>query len=389
MRQGYEKVCLSTWQVVAQCRYWGLTGQTTTMIRLAFGALGERWRFTAALVGLALAVASCSSGQVDSAGQDTATQEIEIIENTTTAAPAPDATVARQAGEPSTLSRTAGEPATGDAPSSAAASNGTPLVHVLGSIRSIEDETTDFSEGVPPLLSDLATIASVGCSPTECPATAVATWAEGTLEIVNVATRSAASEGTGPLGTYVGDLQREGVAVIGYGATLEDATRPIVFTNGEEEIAIFAMSLDPGNQAIATADTPGVAGVEAIESVQELIEANRNSGRGVVVLVDWGDTDERSPSADQTESVAQIAEAGADAIIGHGSDFLQRFDLVDQTAVAYNLGNSSISTTEPLRADTAVLRLEFDSPGRSCLLPATAGPSGPALDLPDNVDCAQ
>ena len=357
----------------------------------AFGALSTLRRHYAVVAGLALVLASCSSGQADSTGGETATGEIELIETTTTTTASVNARegVARQAGEPSP-GRIAGGPSA-DTPTTASNSvaDATQLVHVLGSIRSIEDQTADFSAGVPPLLNDLATIASIGCSPTECPATAVATWAEGTLEIVNVATRTAASEGLGQLEAYVGDLQREGIAVIGFGATIDDATRPIVFSNGNEEIAIFALSLDPDNPAIAANDAPGVAGLDSVGAIGELVTANRDSGRGVIVLVDWGDDDRRSPTIEQTDSITQIIDAGADAIIGHGSDFLQRFDLVDQTAVAYNLGNSSVTTTDPLRADTAVLRLEFDSPGRSCLLPATAGPSGPALDLPDSVSCGQ
>ena len=84
----------------------------------------------------------------------------------------------------------------------------------------------------------------------------------------------------------------------------------------------------------------------------------------------------------------QLIDAGANAIIGHGSDFLQRFDQVSTGVVAYGLGNAVPASAEPLRRDTSVLRLEFDRPGTSCLLPATATESGPSLDDEATLDCS-
>lgn len=283
----------------------------------------------------------------------------------------------RQAGEPALgrVAREPGEPLP-------------PVVHVLGSIRSIADETVRFSNDASPVVDDLATIVSQGCTPGECPAGQLGQWAGDQVEIVNVATRAAASEGTGQLGAHVADLRESGLTVIGYGESAESAAAPVIFTTGAQEIAIHAISLDPDNPALATESTAGVSGIAQLDLLRESIIDNRNNGRGVVVLVDWGIQEGRAPTDQQIADVEQIVDAGADAIVGHGSDFLQRFDLVSQSAVAYSLGNASITTADPLRADTAILRLEFDTPGRSCLLPATAGPSGPALDLPEDTTCA-
>lgn len=284
----------------------------------------------------------------------------------------------RLAGDPN-VGRSAGEPG----------QDAAPLLHVLGSIRSVADSTATFGDDAEVVRNDLATIASVGCAPSDCPVTALAPWASGQIEVLNIATGEAASEGADELGAYVTEFREAGITTLGYGNTISAAIEPVIVRNGNNRVAIHSITLDPDNTALATDDTPGLAGVTALDSLRQAVIANRNNGLGVVVLVDWGGNALRSPSPEQVIDVEQLVDAGADAIIGHGSDFLLRFDLVGQTAVAYGLGNASITAADPLRADTAILRLEFDTPGRSCLLPATAGPSGPSLDDPTDLTCRQ
>ena len=324
-------------------------------------------------------LAACSGGERPTLSEN-------IVVNTT---PKQDTvTFGRQAGEPA-VGRVAREP--GDAAAAQAASQaGLPepaVIHVMGSVRSIADETVQFGANAEPVFSDLATVVSQGCAPTACPAPALGTWADGAIEIINVATVSATADGAEPLESHVADLQQRGLTVIGFGQDASEAIAPVIFTNGEQEIAVHAISLAVDNPGAATADTPGISGVANLDDLRESVIANRNGGRGVIVLVDWGDIDGRAPTEDQIADVQQLVDAGADAVVGHGSDFLQRLDLVNQTAVAYGLGNSSVTTAEPLRADTAIMRLEFATPGRSCLLPATAGPSGPSLDRPEEIFC--
>ena len=340
-------------------------------------ALPSTWRSRTCVVLIAMSalISACASDE----RPRLVPGEAEVVVNTAPKqALDPDASVGRQAGEPA-IGRTAALP--GDPLP--------PVFHVLGSVRSVADETDRFSGQALPILDDLATIASLGCTPSECPSGPLATWAEGQIEIINVATREAASEGAGQLGAQVSDLRARGITVVGFGENAIDAATPVIFTNGAEEIAIHAISLDPDNPAAATEDTPGVSGLADFDLLRQSVIANRNDDRGVIVLVDWGNTEGRAPTAEQVADVELIVEAGADAIIGHGSDFLQRFDLVGQAAVSYSLGNASVTTPEPLRADTAILRLEFDTPGRSCLFPATAGPNGPVLDNQENGRCSQ
>ncbi len=328
---------------------------------------------------LLLFLASCSGG--DESRSTSA--DSDVVVDTVAKAAGGEAsevttnTVGRQAGDPG-VGRSAGDPEPED----------DPLIHVLGSIRSVADPSELPSSALPLITTDTTTIATVGCSPSVCPAEDLAPWADGQIEVLNIATEEAASEGGGQLGAYVEEFRVLGITTLGYGRDIRAAVEPVIVRSNNKRIAVHSISLDPSNPALATDDSPGLAGVTALDALRQGIIANRNNGLGVVVLVDWGTSRLRSPSAEQLEDVDLLVEAGADAIIGHGSDFLLRFDLVGQTAVAYGLGNGSITTSEPLRADTSILRLEFSTPGRSCLLPATAGPNGPTLDDPTVTNCS-
>ena len=283
--------------------------------------------------------------------------------------------------------RQAGEPEVGRAAGTPGSTEIAPVLHILGSVQNVLDAEAVFSPNADVVNSDLATIASLGCAASTCPPTEIGEWASGQLQIMNVATLRAAIEGPESLEAQVDALEAAGVATLGFGGDLATSVEPVLVGSAEAMVAIHAISLAPDTQSLATETTAGVAGPAAIDLLRESVIRNRNDGRGVVVLVDWGNLEGRAPNAQQLDDVDRIINAGADAIVGHGSDFLQRFDLVGQTAVAFSLGNSSTNSPDPLRSDTALLRLEFDTPGRSCLLPATAGPNGPSLDDPALTTC--
>jgi poly-gamma-glutamate capsule biosynthesis protein CapA/YwtB (metallophosphatase superfamily) len=59
----------------------------------------------------------------------------------------------------------------------------------------------------------------------------------------------------------------------------------------------------------------------------------------VIVSVHWGGEYQAVPSARQQAIARALAEAGADVIAGHGPHVLQRVEWVEETLVAYSLGN--------------------------------------------------
>lgn len=271
-----------------------------------------------------------------------------------------------------------------------AADEGKPILHVLGSIRAVQNASADWQDDVPIVLDDLVTITSLGCDPTtpECGPSAILDWSVGGVDLLNVATADAALAGSN-LGEVIAQIRVGGVEVVGYGEDLVSATSGITVTSGGLTVSIHALSLTANEESWATEDAPGIAGANSFDTLLETIQERRQLGAAIVVLVDSGELDDRAPTPQQVIDLERLVAIEVEAIIGHGSDFVQRFDRVGNSTVVYNLGNSVTPTDDPLRTDSALLRLEFATSGRACLLPTTAGPDGLALDDPAIRSCAE
>ncbi len=261
------------------------------------------------------------------------------------------------------------------------------VVHVLGSIRSTPSAADGWESEIPVIEGDLATTASLSCDlGADCDPEAIAAWAQGRVDLINLAT-SANVLSAEDLEAMQDALADVNVATVGFG-TGEGAEQPFVFDNGDVAIAFHAVSLLALPEVSATEDQAGIAGPRSFNAILEQVEVSRDAGRGVVVLIDGEGLDARSPDVANLTAVEALVEAGANAIVGHGSDFLLRFDQVGNGIAAFGLGNAVTATQEPLRQDAAVLRLEFDRPGRSCLLPAQGTTAGPVLDDAQATNCS-
>lgn len=265
----------------------------------------------------------------------------------------------------------------------------TPVVHVLGRIVAVSDTSPDWQADMGPITDDVATIATLACdllSDEQCVPTSVATWASGAIELLNVATDEAGNGGADLIGA-IDEIRSQDIEVVGWGTDQASAVSGLTVQRNDATISIHGISLTVDPELAATDDRSGIAGPDAFDALIAEVDQRREEGAAVVVLVDTGDLDDRAPTDEHIAQIQRLVDVGADAIVGHGSDYLQRFDRVANSAVAYSLGNAVTPTAEPLRTDGAVLRLEFANPGRACLLPATASESGPALDDPSASDC--
>ena len=262
------------------------------------------------------------------------------------------------------------------------------VIHVLGSVRSTPIESEAWEADIPIVQDDLATIASVNCNlADDCDLDAIADWAAGRVDVLNLAT-SANVLSVDELLSFQGLLEERGVAVVGFGEVLQSAERPFIFVSGDLTVSVHALSMVAVPEVQAGEATAGIAGPPSFSAVLDAVATSRDAEQGTVVIVDWGGLEDRAPNPEQTLVVEQLIDAGANAVVGHGPDFLQRFDQIGEGVAAYALGNTVSASEDPLRRDTAVLRLEFARPGRSCLLPATATAQGPTLDDQDGLACA-
>jgi poly-gamma-glutamate synthesis protein (capsule biosynthesis protein) len=84
------------------------------------------------------------------------------------------------------------------------------------------------------------------------------------------------------------------------------------------------------DDSVRPLDLPAAAG--AVSEAARLADV-------VIVSIHWGGEYQAAPSTRQQAIARALAEAGADVIAGHGPHVLQRVEWVDQTLVAYSLGN--------------------------------------------------
>lgn len=328
---------------------------------------------TELLVG-AVILAACSSGQ-------------EVVQDETQS---PSTTAeAREVAEPATTSapQTTSTTTTTEPPIDVSLT-----MHVLGSIRNIPIEPPDDALA-PTLAVDDATIASIGCAPsTGCATTDLTSWAANEIDALNLATLAATVDGLETLESTSSSLALSGIATFGYGDTIEQAASPAIVGTNDASAALFGYSpaVDPASGLAATETGRGVlAGPDGLAALTEAVEASQAAGNYVIVFVDWALSDARAPTETELADIETISELGVDAIVGHGSDFLQRFELVGESAVAFDLGSAVTTSEDQLRRDTALLRLHFDDPiAESCLLPAQSGPDGLVQDDPTKTDCA-
>lgn len=339
------------------------------------------WSLGAALFGLILILAACS-------GDDSASRGERDLRDPSAPPATRDPDVGRLATNPDAGQDEVLDDQTNDGPIPQVRVNVDAVVHVLGSVRTTPDAPTGWETDVPLVIDDLATVVSLSCDQgTECDPDSIRDWAADRVEIVNLATAANVLDRDG-LTAMRDALAAAGVSTIGFGDDADEANEPALFEGGGITVAVHAVSLNAQAEVSAGQDVAGISGPDQLDATLSAIEASRDSGYGVVVLVDWSDLDSRAPGDVELAAVDRFVAAGADAIVGHGPDFLQRFDQVGSAAVAFSLGNAATATAEDLRRDSAVLRLEFATPGRSCLLPATASPSGPGLDDVAVVDCS-
>jgi|GEM_PF-1880821 len=159
---------------------------------------------------------------------------------------------------------------------------------------------------------------------------------------------------------------------------------------GREGLETLKAALDARNiQYFGTADRPyiklnmrgrwiAVLGVNAVPdhknrddlvlydpvAIDQLVREARTGADSVVVSIHWGNEFVDRPSPVQLEMARNIAEAGADLIVGAHPHVLQPVDRLGTCLVAYSLGNLFADSYSALTFPAGILRFERDSLGK-------------------------
>ena len=199
------------------------------------------------------------------------------------------------------------------------------------------------------------------------PPAALGVLSDAGVDVVTVANNHAGDYGQVGLADTVRAARRSGVAVVGAGRDATEAFTPHV---------VRAEGLDIAFLAADTVQREGASGVWSAGSDNAGIAAARGSRTGlllgaveaaaaredvVVVYVHWGREYEACPTQSQRILSRQLADAGADVVVGSHSHVLGGAGWSGDTYVSYGLGN--FVWYHSRQPETGVLTLRLGADG--------------------------
>jgi poly-gamma-glutamate synthesis protein (capsule biosynthesis protein) len=193
------------------------------------------------------------------------------------------------------------------------------------------------------------------------PPSALALLERSGVDAVSMANNHGADYGAAGLRDTLQAARSSRVAVLGVGRSPEQAFRPYQASVRGVKVAVLAADASPleSNDSIWDIGANGF-GLAAARDDTRLLAAVRKaraSNDVVAVYLHWGAEGERCPTAGQRTLARNLADAGADVVVGSHAHVLLGAGMLDDTYVSYGLGN--FIWYHGLPPDTGVLRLQI------------------------------
>ncbi|MGI5165969.1 CapA family protein [Spirillospora sp. CA-253888] len=186
--------------------------------------------------------------------------------------------------------------------------------------------------------------------------------------------------------------RQHGFPVVGIGRNAADAYRPWVATvKGAKVAVIGATQVLDDELATAWTATDAKAGLASAKDAPRLVRAVREARKGadmVIVNLHWGQELNSCATPVQRQLAAQLADAGADAIVGSHAHVLQAGGFLKGKYVHYGLGNFVFYNSGPRTGKTGVLTLTFD-PGAKKVTKAGWAPAMISGGIPRPLEGAE
>lgn len=168
-------------------------------------------------------------------------------------------------------------------------------------------------------------------------------WAEVMREVginvVSLANNHIMDYGEKGLFRTIAALESAGIVHAGAGRNLEEARSPKFMDVGGRRTAFLARSsVIVSSKCYAESETSGVAYLDVAETKKTLAQCKKSADL-VVLSVHWGIEQYAYPCASERDLARELLEAGADVILGHHPHVLQGIERIDNSIVAYSLGN--------------------------------------------------
>jgi poly-gamma-glutamate synthesis protein (capsule biosynthesis protein) len=184
------------------------------------------------------------------------------------------------------------------------------------------------------------------------------------VDIVSLANNHAYDYGEQAFLDTMSTLEEAGIPYVGAGRNLEEASRPVYYIINNMKIAfISATQIERNDNPDTKGATDSSAGVFRCwngEKLLETIKDARENSDYVIVYLHWGTENDADIDWAQEKQAAEVAEAGADLIIGDHPHCLQPIGVVQGVPVIYSLGNFWFNSKT---VDTGLLKVTLNQDG--------------------------
>lgn len=188
------------------------------------------------------------------------------------------------------------------------------------------------------------------------------------VDIVSLANNHAYDYGETAFLDTLAILEDAGIVYVGAGRNLQEARRPVSYIINDIKIAIVSATqierLDNPDTKGATDSSAGVFRCWNGDNLLETVHEARENNDFVIVYLHWGTENVEELDWAQEKQAVEVAEAGADLIIGDHPHCLQPIDIVKGVPVVYSLGNFWFNSKT---LDTGMIKVTVDENGlQSC-----------------------
>jgi poly-gamma-glutamate synthesis protein (capsule biosynthesis protein) len=158
------------------------------------------------------------------------------------------------------------------------------------------------------------------------------------IDGISLATNHSMNFGQAGLSDTITLLEQAGITPFGAGMNLEQARRPALFEVKGITFALLGYDAVSGSYYGAGETSAGTANAEPDHVIAD-IEAARKLADVVIPYFHWGWEYTNTPNTQQQELAHHAIKAGADAVIGSHTHWVQAFESYQGVPIIYSLGN--------------------------------------------------
>jgi poly-gamma-glutamate capsule biosynthesis protein CapA/YwtB (metallophosphatase superfamily) len=156
------------------------------------------------------------------------------------------------------------------------------------------------------------------------------------------------------------NLVSNGLIPAGYGATQDEACKPVILEKNGVKVALFSSVLLTLENWAFLPDSAGCcqASVEELKTRISDFKKSHNDYK-IIVMLHWGAEFHETPLPSQQQEAEGLVDAGADAIIGCHPHVIQSYKTYKGKPIFYSIGNFVFDQEYPAATRGLMVELDF------------------------------